>query len=159
MPTNVFISRPTKIERSFEAHYAAFDAYLKRARYKTHRLGPDCSSIQAPLKSVMALMRTCQAAIILGYPQYEVTAALTKAASPEQQISAMFPTPWNHIEAALAFRQRIPVLVIAHEGVSGGIFDHGVTGEYVHTMKLDRKDWHRDKGFQGILNEWKKAIK
>ncbi len=159
MPTDVFLSRPTAIEKRFETPYAAFESYLSRAGYKTHRLGADQYTMDSPLTGVMKLMKTCQAAIIQGYPQYEVTAALSKAAKPQQQISAVFPTPWNQIEATLAFKQRIPVLVMAHEGVSGGIFDYGVTGEYVHTTKLNRKDWHKEKGFQGVFQEWKKRIK
>ena len=158
MPIDVFLSRPTAVGRRFETAYTTFESYLSRAGYKTHRLGADQYSMDPPLTGVMKLMKTCQAAIILGYPQYEVTAALTKAAKPLQQISAVFPTPWNHIEAALAYKQRIPVLVIAHEGVSGGIFDYGVTGEYVYTTKLNRMDWHKEKGFQGVFQEWMKRI-
>jgi hypothetical protein len=159
MPTDVFLSRPTIIEKRFETQYAVFESYLSRAGYKTHRLGADQYTLDSPLTGVMELMKTCQAAIILGYPQYEVTATLSEAANPQQQISAVFPTPWNQIEATLAFKKRIPVLVIAHEGVSGGIFDYGVTGEYVHITKLNRKDWHKEKGFQGVFQEWKKRIK
>jgi hypothetical protein len=159
MPVDVFLSRPTAIEKRFETAYAAFESYLSRAGYKTHRLGADQYTMDAPLTGVMKLMETCKAAIILGYPQYEVTASLSKAAKPQQRISVVFPTPWNQIEATLAFKQRMPVLVVAHEGVSGGIFDYGVTGEYVHTTKLNRKDWYKEKGFQCVLREWKKRIK
>ncbi len=159
MLTDVFLSRPTAIEKRFETAYAAFESYLSRAGYRPRRLGADEYPIDAPLTGVMELMKKCKAAIILGYPQYEVRAVLSKAARPREQISAVFPTPWNQIEATLAFKQRRPVLVIAHEGVLGGIFDYGVTGEYVHTTKLNRKDWHRDKGFQCVFQEWKRRIK
>jgi len=115
--------------------------------------------MDAPLRGVMDLMKTCRAAIILGYPQYEVRANISKAATPEQEISAIFPTPWNQIEATLAFKQRIPVLVIAHNGVSGGVFDYGVTGEYVHTTNLNMKYWYKEKDFQGVFREWQKRIK
>jgi len=84
---------------------------------------------------------------------------VSRAAKPQQQVLAVFPTPWNQIEATLAFKQRIPVLVIAHEGVSGGVFDYGVTGEYVHIAKLNRKDWHKEKHFQGVFQQWKKRIR
>jgi hypothetical protein len=159
MPINIFLSRPTVISNKFEAQYTAFEAYLARKGYKVGRLGANQYTMDSPLKGVMGLMKTCSGAIILGYPQYEVTAALSKAATPEQRISAVFPTPWNQIEATLAFKQRIPVLVVAHEGVTGGIFDHGVTGEYVHTTNLNRKDWHKTKAFQGVFQDWEKRIK
>ncbi len=159
MAINVFLSRPTAIAKKFESGCVAFQAYLSRKGYSVCRLGADQYSMDAPLKAVMTLMKTSRAAIVLGYPQYEVTAALSKAAIPQQEVSAVFPTPWNQIEATLAFKQRIPVLVIAHEGVSGGVFDYGVTGEYVHSANLGIKDWFKKKDFQGIFQEWQKRIK
>lgn len=148
MSISVFLSRPTVIAKQFEAGYIAFKAYLLRKGFRIHRLGADQYTMDAPLKGVMDLMKTCRAAIILGYPQYEVRATLSKAA-----------TPWNQIEATLAFKQCIPVLVIAHNCVSGGVFDYGVIGEYVHTVNLNMKDWYRKKDFKGVFKEWKKRIK
>ncbi len=159
MQIKIFLSRPTVISKRFETQYTPFEAYLSRKGYKVRRLGADQYTMDAPLKGVMDLMRTCKGAIILGYPQYEITAALSKAATPEQRVSAAFPTPWNQIEATLAFKQRIPVLVVAHEGVTGGVFDYGVTGEYVHTTCLSKNDWHKTKAFQGVFQEWEKRIK
>ncbi len=159
MTTRIFLSRPTEIASRFEAQCTSFQAYLSRKGYSVCRLGLDQYTLDAPLKGVMDLMKTCRAAIVLGYPQYEITAALSKAASPQQELSAVFPTPWNQIEATLAFRQRIPVLVVAHQGVSGGVFDYGVTGEHVHTTNLGVKDWYKKRDFQGIFQEWQKRIK
>ena len=158
MPTNIFLSRPTEIEKKFEAPYTAFESFINGAKFKIHRLGANQYTIDAPLTGVIKLMEKCQAAIILGYPQYQATAAFSKASRTLQNFSMVFPTAWNQIEATLAFKQKIPVLVIAHEGVSGGIFDYGVTGEYVHTTNLRKKDWHKEKAFRGVFQEWKKRI-
>lgn len=159
MATSIFLSRPTTIAKRFQTGCFTFQAYLSRKGFRVHRLGAEQYTMDAPLKGVMDLMKTCRAAIILGYPQYEVSAALSKAARPEQVVSAVFPTPWNQIEATLAFKQNMPVLVIAHDGVSGGVFDKGVTGEYVHTTNLSIKDWYKKKDFQGLFQEWQKRIK
>ncbi len=159
MSISVFLSRPTVIAKEFEDQWVTFQAYLSRKEYHLYRLGADLYTMDAPLKGVMNLMKTCRAAVILGYPQYEVTATLSKAATAQQEVSAVFPTPWNQIEATLAFKQRIPVLVIAHEGVSGGVFDYGVTGEHVHTTNLSMKDWFKKKDFQGVFQEWQKRIR
>ncbi len=159
MPIDVFVSRPTVIAKYFEQRYMALEKYLSRKGYRTRRLGAGQYTMDAPLKGVMALMRKCRGAIVLGYPQYEATATVSKAEKTQQKVYAAFPTPWNQIEATLAFKQRIPVLVVAHEGVSGGIFNRGVTGEYVHTADLSVKDWHKKRDFQGIFDEWRKRIK
>lgn len=158
MAINIFLSRPTVISKKFETQYTAFEAYLRRKGYKVLRLGADQFTMDAPLKGVMDLMKTCSGAIILGYPQYEVTAALSKAAIPEHRISAVFPTPWNQIEGTLAFKQRIPVLVVAHEGVTGGIFDYGVTGQYVRTYDEPQQEGlAQDKSFSRRIPEVGKA--
>lgn len=159
MPIDIFLGRPSVIPKKFEMQHTSFERYLLRSGYRPRRLGADQYTMDAPLKGVMNLMKKCRGAIILGYPQYEVTATLSKAEKPEQNVCAVFPTPWNQIEATLGFKQRIPVLVVAHEGVSGGIFDYGVTGEYVHTTNLSRKDWHKAKSLQGVFHEWEKRIR
>lgn len=143
MPISVFLSRPTSIAKQFEARYVTFQAYLSRKGFRIHRLGADKYILDAPLKSVMDLMKTCRTAIILGYPQYEVRSTPSKAATPEQEISSVFPTPWNQIEATLAFKQRIPVLVIAHDGV----FDYGVTGGVRAYRKPKHEGFVQKEGF------------
>ncbi|MFA5240396.1 MAG: hypothetical protein WC476_11915 [Phycisphaerae bacterium] len=159
MPIKIFISRPTMVTKSYETQYAVFEQYLVRKGYRPQRLGSDQYTMDAPLRGVMNLMKTCKGAIVLGYPQYRVTAAILNAADAAQKISITIPTPWNQIEAALAFKQRIPVLVVAHDGVSGGIFDYGITGEYVHTTNLGAKEWYKTRDFLGIFSEWEKRIK
>ena len=154
MPTDIFLSRPTIIPGDFEMEFVAFEKYLARKGYRTRRLGANQYSMAPPLVGVMNVMKTCRGAIILGYPQYEFTASLLKAQKPMENVHVTFPTPWNQIEGALAFSQSIPVLIVAHEGVSGGVFDHGVTGQYVIVMKLNQKGWYKTKEFQGVFHDW-----
>lgn len=157
--TKIFISRPTVIAERFESQYVFFQAYLLRKGYIACRLGADNYTMDAPLKGVMSLMKDCRAAIVLGYPQFEVKALLSKADVPQQELSTVFPTPWNQIEATLAFKQSLPVIVVAHLGVSGGVFDYGVTGQYVHTADLGMLGWYKNKDFQGVFREWQNRIK
>lgn len=159
MSQNVFIRRPTVIGPKFENAYADFEKYIRRLKLLPCRLGADNYTLDAPLMGVIDLMKRCQGAVILGYPQYECSAAIAKSGKQQQHLAMMFPTPWNHIEATLAFRQRIPVLILAHEGVSGGVFDHGVTGQFVLVMDLILINWHKSKEFQGVFREWKSRLK
>jgi len=154
----VFVSRPTIIELVFETAYACFEKYIKRLGLESCRLGADSYTLDAPLKGVIDLIKQCQGAIILGYPQYEFDAFISKGGSQQQRMSISIPTPWNHIETTLAFRQSIPVLIVAHEGVVGGVFDHGVTGQYVLMLDLSHQNWYKSKKFQGIFRDWKKRL-
>jgi hypothetical protein len=161
MGINIFISRPTNIAEEFEKQFTHFGKFLKRAGFDPVRLGANNYTLDAPLIGVIDLMKTCQGAIILGYPQYELNAHVSKGGCiiPDiKDIKFTIPTPWNQIEATLAYKDRIPVLIIAHNGIMGGVFDHGVTGEYVLNLNLKKNEWYKDQAFQGVFSAWKNKI-
>jgi hypothetical protein len=56
--------------------------------------------------------------------------------SAEAQVntSVPFPTPWNHLESGILFGLHLPVLVFREEGITGGIFDTGVSDVFIHPM-------------------------
>ncbi len=159
MSVNVFVSRPSVIGKKFEREYVTFEKYLKRRGLAPHRLGGEQFTLDAPLKAVIDLMKECRGAIILGYPQYEIFTERTKAGIQEGVLGLKVPTPWNQIEGAIAYCRNIPVLVIAQDGIGGGIFDFGVTGGFVLCTNLASKDWHKKKEFQGVFKEWITRIK
>lgn len=161
MGINIFISRLTNIAEEFEKQFTHFNKFLKLAGFNPVRLGANKYTLDAPLRGVIELMKTCQGAIILGYPQYELNAHISKGGRiiPNiKDIKFTIPTPWNQIEATLAYKDRIPVLIIAHNDIVGGVFDHGVTGEYVLNLNLKKNEWYKDQAFQGVLFAWKNKI-
>lgn len=158
MATDIFISRPTYIDLKFEDGYNSFHRYLSRRGLRTLRLGAGQYTLDAPLLGVIDLIRKCKGAIILGYPQYEFFSSITKAGVPDSQFMMSIPTPWNHIEAALAFRENIPVLIIAHEGITTGVFDFGVTGKYIITTNLSKNNWHNTQSFLGVFRKWEMQL-
>jgi len=147
------------IDAVFESAYTRFERYMKRLGLFPCRLGGENYSLDAPLVGVIDLVKQCKGAVILGYPQYEFDASILIGGNRQQHISTRIPTPWNHIEATLAFQQRIPVLIIAHQGVVGGVFDQGVTGQYVVVTDIGQADWHKQREFHGVFNEWKERLK
>ena len=124
-----------------------------------YRLGAGNYTLDAPLKGVIDLMKICRGAIILGYPQYEVATTIKKGGELEQQAMLAFPTPWNQIEATLAYAKDLPVLIVAHEGVAGGVFDTGVTGQYVLKKNLRKDKWYNDEEFRGVFMTWRSWLK
>jgi hypothetical protein len=159
MSRYIFISRPTIIPDIFEVSYERFEQYMKQLGLRPCRLGRNNYTLDAPLVGVIDLMAKCDGAIVLGYPQYSFSAIVAKAGTPQKEILISLPTPWNHIEATLAFRNELPVLLVAHEGISTGVFDYGVTGKYVLTANLSQKDWFKTREFQGIFSEWRGRLR
>jgi hypothetical protein len=159
MAKRIFISRPTKLDKCFESAYLAFEKALIRKNITPIRLGASNYSLEAPLKAVIKLMKGCSGAIILGYPKYEFNYKYTIVGSSYEEISTILATPWNQIEATLAFRENLPVLVISHNGISGGIFDIGVTGQHVLSIDLSLQNWHQQITFKGLFNAWEQDLK
>ncbi|HDZ38472.1 MAG TPA: hypothetical protein ENH62_09340 [Marinobacter sp.] len=155
---DIFISRPTVIDDGYEKPYRAFEKFIKSEGISPRRIGKSDYSLKAPLVAVMKLMEQCKGAIILGYPHHEVVYCLTKGGEVINEHGLFLPTPWNQIEGTLAYKKEIPVLVIAQEGVEGGLFDYGVTGQFVHKTDLSNDKWFESEEFLGIFQDWEKQI-
>ena len=65
----------------------------------------------------------------------------------------MLPTPWNHIEAGILFGLKLPLLIFKEEGINGGIFDHGITDAFIHTLpqKIDSK---KKSEIKQVIQKW-----
>jgi hypothetical protein len=122
--------------------------------FALRRLGGADFTRKAPLRAVIELINICCGAIVLGYPQLEFRHELLRSAQVQNKVGYVFPTPWNQIEGALAYNCQAPVLVVAHTGISGGVFDHGVTGEGVLHLDLSQPDWFQQAQFSQPCGEW-----
>lgn len=151
---NIFISRPSTLGDGFEQAYAKFDEFLSAEGLTPRRLGRSDYSRKAPLRAVIDVMDQCVGAIVMGYPQVEVRHEVRRSAQVQNAAGYIFPTPWNQIEGALAFRRGCPVLVIAHEGISGGVFDFGTTGEMVLSIDMSQPEWFKQERFSQPYREW-----
>jgi len=63
---------------------------------------------------------------------------LKKRGTPaEEQVSTSipFPTPWNHLESGILFGLHLPTLVFREDGITGGIFEVGVSDVFIHPMQ------------------------
>lgn len=97
---DVFLSRPTSIDASFLDGLAQFMERLEDLGLRPHTLGISDYPTKAPLDEVIRLLDRCRGAVILGYPQIEVSRGLLKGNPITNPF--LLPTEWNHIEAGLA---------------------------------------------------------
>jgi hypothetical protein len=84
-----------------------------------------------------------------------VVEAVVKPGTPEEtKIQDRFwPTPWNQLEAGVAFALQLPLLIIRESGVEGGVFDAGNTDRFVHQAEMT-DEWFQGQPFLQPLNEW-----
>lgn len=150
---NIFVSRPTWVSSEFEVGLNVFLNSLVKSGLTPRTLGSSDYTNKAPLDEVIEMMSQCKGAIILGYPQIKISTGFLKSELLRTEVT--LPTEWNHIEAALAYSKGLPLLVIHHNSVTRGIFEHGVMNAFIHSIDLTSPAWSLEKSLDGALNKWR----
>lgn len=97
-------------------------------------LGRSDYPTELPLREVLLLARHCAGGIILGFEQFQADTGTWKRGTSTAQAVARptpFPTSWNHLESGILFGLGLPLLVFKEDGITGGIFDNGVTDVFI----------------------------
>lgn len=150
---HIFVSRPTWVSSEYEAGLDTFLKSLAHMGLIPRTLGSSDYPSKAPLDELIDIMDECQGAIILGYPQVQITGGSVKETLLDSELT--LATEWNHIEAALAYSKGLPLLVIHHTTVSRGIFDRGVMNAFLHSIDLKSPTWCMSSPFNGAITKWK----
>jgi hypothetical protein len=150
---NVFVSRPTWVAPEFKPGLDIFLNLLKSADLEPRTVGSTDLPTKTPLDEVLLVMRECQGAIVLGYPQISVERGKCKDADCS---GLSLPTEWNHIEAALAYSQQLPLMMLHHTGIKRGVFDRGAASVFVYELDLTDPAWAMQPAANGAILKWKK---
>lgn len=153
---NIFISRPTWIAEEFKEGLTGFLSFLDTHDITPRTLGSTDYPTESPLDEVITIMDDCKGAIILGYPQIYVLSSVIKESGKDD---FLLPTEWNHIEAALAYMKKMPLLIIHHKGITRGIFEHGAISKFIYEKDLSKTNWFLSEDIKGALKKWKASIK
>jgi hypothetical protein len=116
-----------------------------------------------PLREVAVIAKHCSGGIILGFNQFCATAGVWKAGTSgernlENGATAFFPTPWNHLEAGILFGLRLPLLIFRERGVTGGVFDNGVTDVFVHDLPETAPTDGQLEGLREVFLKWRGRV-
>ncbi len=137
MKIPVFVSSPTSLSPSQEAARTVIIQQLDDNDLEPRALGRSDYPTDLPLREVLLIARHCSGGVILGFEQCRADSGVLKpGTSAEKRISTplAFPTPWNHLESGILFGLRLPILVFREEGITGGVFDNGVSDVFVHPI-------------------------
>ena len=122
--------------------------------------GSEESIRKLALKEVIQIARRCSGGIVLGFTQMMVQAGIQKPGVLDKPVIDMpYPTPWNHLEAGILFSLRLPVLVFREEGISGGIFDEGVTDVFIHRMPTVADFEKKAGSVRQVLMKWQARVR
>ncbi|HEU5110903.1 MAG TPA: hypothetical protein VFT95_20370 [Micromonosporaceae bacterium] len=156
----VFVSMPTVLSDRQLASRRIVERLVRDMGLEERRLGESDYPHKYPLKEVYAIARHCSGGLILGFEQMRVTAGLVKPETPkEEAIGApvAVPTPWNNLEAGILFGLGLPLMIFREKGVSGGVFDNGVTDVFVHRMPTAR-DRNNDQ-LKQVFRNWQAEVR
>ncbi len=160
----VFVSMPNALSDAQDAAQRIILGELGHNRIEARTLGKTDYPTTYPLREVITLAKHCSGGLILGFSQFEATSGTWKKDTPFKEIVAensivQFPTPWNQLEAGILFALNIPLLVFRESGVSGGVFDNGVTDLFVHTMPQPDAEYNERNALREVFQKWTAKVR
>jgi hypothetical protein len=107
-----------------------------------------------PIAMIKDTISKCDGVIVLGFKQVRIIMGVAKEGTDVSYPleNTFLPTPWNNIEATIAYMLDVPVLIVQEEGISGGIFDAGTTDFLIHQMVISTRSPFRSKEFRPVLS-------
>jgi len=155
----VFVSCPTSLSPKQEGSRAALIKFLDELNLEPRALGRSDYPAEFPLREVLVIANHCAGGIILGFEQFQATSGTWKRGAKEERKvvskeSVLFPTPWNHLEAGILFGLALPILIFREDGISGGVFDNGVTDVFVHKMPPPRPNSADRDSLKEVFLKW-----
>lgn len=142
-----------------EAFVRAVEDCLRSEGMSPHTVGRNTFSSDAPLRAVETLMNECSGAVVIGLERTYFPKGTERRGGPRERalIEARYPTPWNQIEAAMAYAKGLPLLALVEEGVSPeGLLEPGYDW-YVQTVPATPAALGGAE-FNGVLASWRKKV-
>jgi hypothetical protein len=156
---DVFMSVGGTASDKQERFVRAVEDRLRSEGLIPHTVGRNTFSSDAPLKTVTELMDKCTGTVVIALERMYFPAGVDKRGGDKQAplSEVKLPTPWNQIEAAMAYAHQHPLLVIVEEGLkSEGLLERGFDW-YVQRVKPEESSLSTLE-FNGVLANWKSKM-
>jgi hypothetical protein len=161
MKIPVFVSAPTQLNKDQQAIYDAILALLEDFNLERRALGRSDYPTELPLTEVARIARKCSGGLVLGFTQQIATNVTLKPGTAEEKRAneIRYASPWNNLESGIMFSLKLPLLVFREDGISGGIFDDGVTDAYIHRMPSLEQCLSKQSGFWEVMLKWQAEVR
>lgn len=159
MGRDVFLSVGGTANKLQEDFVQAIEARLRVESLTPNTVGRNTFSVDAPLRTVTQLMDRCVGTVVIALERSYFPSGVEKRGGDSEMILAetKLATPWNQIEATLAYNRGLPLLVVVERGLRlEGLLEPG-NDWYVQSVPLDIAYLNSDE-FNGILASWKGKI-
>jgi hypothetical protein len=135
---------------------------LTHLQLEPRALGRSDYPTELPLREVYVIAKHCSGGVILGFEQSYAAKIIHKRGMGKKSATdkdAVLPTPWNHLEAGILFGMNLPLLVFKEKGISGGVFDVGVTDNFVHPMPTEKLSMPERKALTEVFLKWQFRVR
>jgi len=156
---NVYLSVGRPFLKAQEDFITSIESHLASSGLRARTVGRNEYSYKQPLRAVEDLMSKCAGSVVVALERLAIERAVERRNAPDEQRieNVALPTPWNQIEAALAYAHRMPLLVlkekrIREEGLLEGRYDW-----YVQEVELDLVSLNSAE-FRGIFDSWSRDV-
>ncbi|MEP6708064.1 MAG: hypothetical protein ABJC05_11120, partial [Pyrinomonadaceae bacterium] len=156
---NVFLSVGGTATAQQEEFVRAVEDRLRSEGLIPHTVGRNAFSADSPLKLVTELMDTCLGTVVIALERlYSPSGTEKRGGSKALALTEIkLPTPWNQIEAAMAYSRGHPLMVIVESGIkSEGLLERG-NDWYVQWIKPEAAALNSPE-FNGVLASWKQKL-
>jgi hypothetical protein len=153
---NVFVSVGGTANEAQENFVKAVEDRLRSEGLIPHTIGRNTFSSDAPLKAITDLMDKCSGTVVIALERTYFQSGIERQGGPKEKPmnEVRLPTPWNHIEAAMAYSRGLPLMVIVETGLrSEGLLEAG-NDWFVQSFNLDNSALTSPQ-FNGVLASWK----
>jgi hypothetical protein len=108
-----------------EAQQASYDlwcASLESMDFRVEMLRR-ADYLESPWEQLMHLLERVDGVVVLGFRQMDIRHGLWRGGTAEMEpVSAVWTSPWMHVEAGMASASNKPVLAAPERGVREGVF-------------------------------------
>ncbi|MEP6926036.1 MAG: hypothetical protein ABI834_00300 [Ginsengibacter sp.] len=156
---NVFLSVGGTANQNQETFVCAIEDRLRSEGLIPNTVGRNKFSSDAPLVAVKELMNECFGTIVIALERTFLSMGSEKrGGTKEAQLQNLkYPTPWNQIEAAIAYSKGLPLMLIVEEGIkTEGLLEKG-NDWYVMYVKAEASSLTTTE-FNGVLSSWRKKV-
>lgn len=162
MKIPVFISCPTCLSNTQEEVRKMILRELERVGLEPRAIGRTDYPTELPLREVLMLSKHCAGGVILGFEQFQATSGVFKLGTTEEQsitLPTPFPSAWNNLEAGILYALGLTLLVFAEPGISGGVFDRGVTDVFIHDMPTLKMPKNKKIALLSVFQKWQANVR
>jgi hypothetical protein len=155
----VFVSVGGTATAQQESFVRAVEDRLRAEGLIPYTVGRNTFSSDSPLKAVVDLMNECSGTVVIALERKYFPRGIEKRGGGLEVPIAdvILPTPWNQIEAAMAYSRGHPLLVIVERGISAeGLLEPGFDW-YVQAV-VPKAESLTTMEFNGVLASWKGKV-